>query len=207
MEHFQCLNGGIARPASASTGSSEILLECRCMTGFDGKYCEKDITSEATSMTVFQICLYIFLFIILPSIILYSIRVIYLILKRCGIVESPLISNRQQLHQQQQQQQDRGGGIQLLTLPSSTSFHQYQHLQQQQQPRPAFRTISLPVNATILVAAEPMIILEDGRRLHRTISFQPVSLHRTVSISTEPTSSTNNNNPPPSYIDIVKDQV
>uniref|UniRef100_A0AC34GUH9 EGF-like domain-containing protein n=1 Tax=Panagrolaimus sp. ES5 TaxID=591445 RepID=A0AC34GUH9_9BILA len=199
MEHFQCLNGGIARPSSASTGSSEISLECRCMTGFDGKYCEKDITSEATSMTVFQICLYIFLFIILPSIILYSIRAVYLILKRCGVVEPPLISNRVQT----QQQQDRG--IQFLSLPSAT-FHQHPLHLQHQQPRPAFRTISLPVNATILVAAEPMIILEDGRRLHRTISFQPVSLHRTVSIPTESSTSTNNP-PPPSYIDTVKDQV
>ena len=160
-------------------------LEKGFALGYDGQYCEKDISGEATSMTVLQICLYIFLFIILPSIILYTIRAVYLMLKRCGVVESPNVRDHEGIRS------DRGA-IQILALP-------YHH-----QPRPAFRTISLPVNATILVAPDSMILLEDGRRLlHRTISWHPSQCDRSVASETSVPPP-----PPPPYVDTVtKDQV
>uniref|UniRef100_A0AC34RJY0 EGF-like domain-containing protein n=1 Tax=Panagrolaimus sp. JU765 TaxID=591449 RepID=A0AC34RJY0_9BILA len=139
MTFVTCQNGGIARPALSDPASPE--LECQCMPGFTGRFCETSLESEgpveSTSETVFKILICVFFLFILPLIILYSIKTCYLALKRCGAIESQRPEEKFIVRQ----------------------------------PRPAFRTISLPATTTIIVN-EP-VMFTDIRGIHRTISWQP----------------------------------
>ena len=79
-------------------------------------------------------------------IILYSIRACYLALKRCGAIE---VAPKQKYT--------------VKLLPPSPPH-----------PRPAFRTVSLPV-ATTIILADSNVVLSNMRGIHRTFSWQPAT--------------------------------
>uniref|UniRef100_A0A7E4UZP6 EGF-like domain-containing protein n=1 Tax=Panagrellus redivivus TaxID=6233 RepID=A0A7E4UZP6_PANRE len=188
--YSMCFNGGIV--VEARLPNQTRVYQCFCLDGFAGDYCETVLTGGPTLPgqqypLLYNICLCLFLFILLPTIILYSIRTIYLALKRCNKSDDSII----------EEEVRRASEVPRSRRISSMNRLQVHFVQPVDTatsgngaPRPAYRTFSLPLSATV-VLAHPLNA-DEVRRLHKTTSW-----HHGVALPPPP--------PPPSYAASVSD--